>query len=217
MSDIIALYGGSFNPSTIAHHRIAVTVRDALHPLSVWYLVSAQNLLKSDADMLSFDHRVAMAKLNVAGEAGIEVSAIENDIAMSVDSTATADILRELRRRMPDQRFVFVMGSDNFATLHLWHDYDYILQNMPIVVVPRLGSLEQAINAPAAHAMPRLTSIDQVRSQIGWFWLNCPADDVNATQIRDELREGKTPAALRPEVLAYIKQHRLFKKTPDGL
>jgi len=217
MADIIALYGGSFNPSTITHHRIAVTVRDALRPQSVWYMVSAQNILKPDEGMLPFADRVAIAQLNVAGEQGVEVTAIEEDIAAAVHSTATADILRELRNRMPGQRFVFVMGSDNFATLHLWRDYDYILSTMPIIVVPRLGSLQEARTAPAALRARQLTDINQVRTEEGWFWLDCPADDVNATQIREALQQGTTPSALKPAILAYIKEHKLFKRKSDGL
>ena len=137
MKSFIAIYGGSFNLSTEAHRDVGIEVRDQIKPDEVWYMVSPQNPHKSVAGMADFCHRLEMAKINVCGEPKLVVTDIEREISEKTGSTQTADTLRELLRRYPQTRFALVIGADCFAKLHTWGHYEFILEHVPIIVVPR--------------------------------------------------------------------------------
>ena len=210
MGKFIAIYGGSYNLPTTTHRSIGIAVRKDIKPDSVWYMVSPQNPFKSTDDMAPFEHRVAMARLNIEGESGLEVTDIEREIREKVGSTQTADVLRELMQRDPGTRFSWVMGADCFAELSLWRGHEFILTHVPIIVIPRKGHTQKALASPAAGMAPRLDKPELLRTTNGWHLLDFPEDDVNATNNRIQAKAGINPANVRPDVFQYAKQNGLF-------
>ena len=212
MTNFIALYGGSFNLPTDTHRAVGVAVRDQVKPDEVWYLVAAQNPHKSAEGMADFSHRVEMTRLNIANELKLVVSEAEKEIRERVNSTQTADILKELLHRFSEKRFAWILGADCFADLHTWSRYEYILEHVPIIVVPRKGWTERAMESPAAlHYLTRRIHIaESLKTDTGWFMLNFPEDDVSATNARIMVSRGERPDAVRPEVYQYVRENRLF-------
>lgn len=140
----IGLLGGSFNPAHGGHRRISLFAREALALDEVWWLVSPGNPLKPKAGMAPLDKRLRSAQA-MARRAPIRATAIERELG----TRYTADTLRALVRRYPRYRFVWLMGSDNLAQLHLWRDWRGIARTMPIAVVARPGYDATAIASPA--------------------------------------------------------------------
>lgn len=212
MTSFIALYGGSFNLSTRGHRAIGEFVRDVFQPDAVWYLVSPQNPHKSTDHMADFKHRLEMAKLNVMGEPKLVVTRIEYDISKKTGSTASSDTLRELIARYPDIRFAWVLGADAFVKMHTWHNYETILNHVPIIVMPRAGYTEQVPTCPAAQhaACPQLTNPEQVKTRLGWYLAReFPEGNGSATQQRDLINQGLAPNRdyVHPAVSRYITEH----------
>ena len=141
---LTGLLGGSFNPAHGAHRRISLFALEALGLDEVWWLVSPGNPLKPEEGMATLAARVRSAQAEARG-APIRVTAIERELG----TRYTIDTLRALEQRFPRRRFVWLMGADNLAQLHLWKDWRNIAREMPIAVIARPGYDRAALASPA--------------------------------------------------------------------
>ena len=205
----IVLYGGSFNPPTLAHRAVGLCLRDHLPVDAVWFLVSPQNPFKSTQGMASFADRVAMTAQTIAGDAGLIATDIEGRYAGADNRAETAETLRRLTLDFPTTRFIWAMGADNFPLFDRWHNAAAIEARHPLVLIPRAGH-DDALNCANARRIPRLHSPDQILTETGWLALPAVADTISATACRAELARGIAPAAMRPEVARYALTHRLY-------
>lgn len=129
------LLGGSFNPAHRSHRHISLFAIRALGLEEVWWLVSPGNPLKRGAsDMAPLSARHASAR-RMARRAPIRPTAIEARLG----TRYTADTLRELVRRYPKRRFIWIMGADNLAQFDRWRDWRGIARRVAIAVVARPG------------------------------------------------------------------------------
>ena len=118
----VAFFGGSFDPPHLGHLAVARAARQALDLDRVLFAPVGLQPLKPSGSSASFDDRVAMTRLAIAGEAGFELSLAD---APKPDGSApnfTVDTLATLRQSMPNDSALFLLlGADSFRTLHLWH------------------------------------------------------------------------------------------------
>ena len=141
---LTGLLGGSFNPAHGGHRAISLAAMQALGLNEVWWLVSPGNPLKPREGMAPLAARVRSARRQ-ARRAPIRVTAIERELG----TRYTIDTLRVLKRRYPNRRFVWLMGADNLAQMHLWKDWRNIAREMPIAVIARPGYNAMALASPA--------------------------------------------------------------------
>src|SRR4051794_18804453 len=112
----IGLLGGSFNPAHRAHRRISLEALRVLGLDEVWCLVSPGNPLKDDAkDMAPFEARLASAK-RLAKRARI----LPSDFESQEGTRYTVDTVRLLKSRFPQNRFIWLLGSDTLPNFHKW-------------------------------------------------------------------------------------------------
>jgi nicotinate (nicotinamide) nucleotide adenylyltransferase len=208
----VALYGGSFNPSTIAHCDIGLQLYRQFHVDEVWYLVSPQNPHKPRKGMASFVDRLAMARLNLEDHPQLVVQDIEAQYAEAFPNGVieTANTLRNLTRDFPRHRFLWAMGADNFASFHTWADHQFISDHFPIVIIPRLGFTEAALQSPSAAAIPLLDDQSKVRVSNGWRMLGVDENNINATDCREELGLKKIPETMKPKVARHAIQNQIY-------
>ena len=138
------LLGGSFNPAHGGHRRITRFAQTALGLGEVWWLVSPGNPLKPSAGMAPLAARLASA-VRQARRAAIRVTAIERELG----TRFTAETLQALVRRYPRRRFIWLMGADNLAQFHRWHNWRTIARTVPIAVIARPGYDRVAMTSPA--------------------------------------------------------------------
>ena len=81
----------------------------------------------------------------MARRAPIRATAIE----AALGTRYTVDTIAGLIRRYPKRRFIWLMGADNLADLHLWRDWRRIAHSLPIAVIARPGYDRAARAAPA--------------------------------------------------------------------
>ena len=181
----VGLLGGSFNPAHGGHRRISLFARAALGLDAVWWLVSPGNPLKPKASMAPLSARLASA-IKMARRAPIVPTGIERELG----TVYTIDTLRALRRRYPNIRFVWLMGSDNLAQLHRWRDWRRLARTMPIAVIARPGYEGVAAASPAAAWLGRYRrSAASLKHRAGWsapalIQLRFDPDPRSATAIR---------------------------------
>src|SRR3954447_16973982 len=182
----IGLLGGSFNPAHRAHRHISLAAMRALDLDEVWWLVSPGHPLKEGAkDMGPFEARFASAE-RIARGTLIQVS----DFERKEESRFTVDSVRLLKRRHPEHRFIWLLGSDTVPNFHKWRDWRGLAREVPIAVIPRPGYDSAAHAARAMGWLRRFVHPPgQARSWTEWsapaiIFLRLPPDPTSATAIR---------------------------------
>ena len=140
----VGLLGGSFNPAHGGHRRMSVAALERLGLDEVWWLVSPQNPLKPVAGMAPLTARIASGRA-VARHPRIRVTGIEAELGTQL----TIDTIQALKRRYPQVRFLWLMGSDNLMQFHRWADWREIARQVPIVVMARPLYVGRSQFAPA--------------------------------------------------------------------
>lgn len=180
----IGLLGGSFDPPHAGHVHIT---RWALRTLAldrVWWLVSPGNPLKPRGPA-EIARRLAAAQA-IMRHPRVAVTDIERHLA----SPYTADTLRQLVRRYPGVRFVWLMGADNLAGFHRWEDWEGIVARHPVGVLARPGEQLRAGLSPAARrfAQARLPQTSAAalgrRAPPCWVMLTGAMSEASSTAIR---------------------------------
>ena len=171
------IFGGSFNPIHNGHISLARQLRLSAGLDEVWLMVSPQNPLKQQADLLDDQLRLRMAQEAVADEPFIQASDYEFRLPRP---SYTWNTLQALACDYPDREFVLMIGGDNWQSFSSWYRANDILRHYPVVVYPRRGS---AISTD----VPNVTIIE------------AELLDVSSTDIRHRIREGKSIAGMVPD------------------
>ena len=141
----IGLLGGSFNPAHEGHRHASELAFKQLGLDYVWWLVSPQNPLKAAHGMADFRERLEGAR-----KFNRHPRIIVTDIESRLGTRFTIDTLRALKRRFPQLRFVWLMGSDNLLQIAHWRNWQEIFANVPVTVIARPGTTLAALSSKAA-------------------------------------------------------------------
>ena len=188
----IGLMGGSFDPPHSGHAHVIETARKALGLDRVWVFVAAGNPLKRT--QTAFVDRLSSAGRRLAGRRTI-VSALEAQLGL----TYTIDLLRRLKRRAPQARFVWIMGGDNLTQFHLWRRWKEIARLVPIAVISRPGASPKAGLSRFARTFPRARIPEDAaqtlkdRSAPAWVWISAPLDPASSTELRTKMMAAALP------------------------
>jgi nicotinate-nucleotide adenylyltransferase len=196
----IGIYGGSFDPPHLAHLALARVARDAL-ALDELRLMPAGQPWQKPGLRADAGQREAMLRLLVDDEPRLLVDARE---LHRRGASYTIDTLRQLAAEQPGAQLFLVMGADQFAKLHTWHEATELPRLATLAVAAREG---QAVQPPDGWPGP---SPD-------WHELPLPRIDISATEIRRRAAAGEPLAPLVGEAVAgYIDQYQLYRASPGS-
>ena len=135
----VAFFGGSFDPPHFGHLAVARAARAALELDTVLFSPVGAQPLKPLGSTASFEDRVAMTLLAIAGDEGFEVS-LADAPRPSGEPNFTLETLVNLRAELPREGVLFcLMGADAFLGLRAWHRAAEIPFVAPLVVASRPG------------------------------------------------------------------------------
>lgn len=189
----VGLLGGSFDPAHAGHAHVT---REALRRFGLdraWWLVSPGNPLKPRGPA-PLGRRMARAR-EVMRHPLVEVT----DLEARLGTRHTAATLAALRRLHPGVRFVWLMGADNLAQLHLWEDWRRIAEGVPMGVLARPGLRVSARRSKAAtvYADARLRAHEAHRlaraEPPAWCLVDVPMLDASSSAIRAAGGWGEGP------------------------
>lgn len=180
----IGLFGGSFNPAHAGHRHVANAGLRELGLDQVWWLVSPQNPLKPSQPTVQ-NRAQTIETLNLPY--AMKTSHIESQL----QTQYTVDLLRQLRRRQPQTRFVYMIGSDNLAQMPLWKDWEALFAQAPIAVIARPGEPLRARLGRVARQMASARIPENQahtlkdRQAPAWTYLTLPLNPISSSAIRD--------------------------------
>ncbi len=181
----IGLFGGSFNPAHYGHYMVALYALKRLDLDWVWWMVSPQNPLKDPSETGEYAARLAYTR-KIARHPRFVVT----DIEKQMGARTTAETLQGLKPILARGHFVWIMGADSFASLHLWHDWLDIPQALPMAVLARPGFSLRALGGPAATRLaerqlpPEAARKFATAPPPAWCFIPMPLRPESSTAIR---------------------------------
>lgn len=180
----VGLLGGSFDPPHQGHVHIS---REALKRFAldrVWWLVSPGNPLKTHGP-------APLARRMEACRAIVDHPRMAvSDFEARAGTRYTAETIAALQAAQPGVRFVWLMGADNLAQLHLWQDWREIMHRVPLGILARPEQRISARMSKAAriYAHSRMRPAQSrllARSHApAWCFVNVPMRGISSTELR---------------------------------
>lgn len=208
----VALLGGTFDPIHFAHLRCALELKQALQ-LEQLRLVPCHIPSHRDTPVVSSEQRLQMLEQALLECPDLVLEACE---LKREKASYSIDTLRHIRAEIGPHKSLFLaLGTDAFALLDTWHEWQQLLDYCHLVVMLRPGSElpQQGVVADLFQARQEvdLAKLKQ-RPQGGIYTLAVTALDISATQIRQQIAAGSSPQFLLPDsVWCYIQQQGLYQ------
>lgn len=210
----IGLMGGTFNPVHFAHLRIAEAARNLCGLDRVLFIPAADPPHKPLAGDVSFARRCEMVRLAIAGNPAFELSDIEGQ---RDGKSYSIDTIKFFNTQHPDYKLFFIIGSDSFFEIGLWHRYAEIFRLCSLIVVERPGhpvtdpfeALPVAIRGEFSYTAASL-KLQHMSGHLVHILKGRPLD-ISSTGIRSLVAAGSSITSLvPPAVEAYIKSQRIY-------
>jgi nicotinate-nucleotide adenylyltransferase len=192
----IGIMGGTFDPIHYGHLFIAEAARRALSLDRLIFVPAGTPPHKHYEAMAAAEDRYAMAALAIKDNPRFEISRIETDKA---GASYTSDTLETFAGIYGGARFFLIMGMDSALEITEWHEPFKILSLSTVVIVARPGYIRDKIGKMDETVRKSLIFLD-----VGMI-------DVSATEIRDNVREGKSVRYMTPEAVCdYIRDMKPY-------
>ena len=203
-ADLTAVFGGTFDPVHFGHIGLADYLLKAGHAGRVVFLPAPHPPHKSGLEPASFADRVAMLRAAIGDHPGMSVNELEAERQGPSYTVETLDILK---RRFPEEKFVWVIGSDSLNQLHLWYEAERLVRENRFLVYPRPG-------AEADLPLLRLVWPEELAGKLRASVLTgAPEFETSSTEVRERFA-GQGADACRDMipavVLDYIEKHHLY-------
>jgi len=213
MSELHALFGGTFDPIHFGHLR---PVAALAHQVGLQQVTLLPNNVPPHRPQpeASPAQRVEMVKLAIADQPLFRLD--PRELQRSTPSW-TVDTLAELRQEHGEQQpLAFIIGQDSLLTLHKWHRWQDLLSLCHLLVCQRPG-YPTRFDSPEMQAWLEqhvAQDIRQLHQQpAGHIWLaETPLYDISATEIRRRRHQNQPCDDLLPAaVIDYIDREGLYR------
>jgi len=167
----------------------------------VWLVVTPQNPLKKNHNLLEDYHRLALVQEAVDDNPLLKISDIEFKLEKP---SYTVNTLINLVEQHPDKDFALIMGEDNLRTLHKWKNYEAILEHHSIFVYPR--ALTEEEQEKIGRKQNPFINHEKVTL------VNAPIMKISSSLIRKTIKEQKDVRyLLTAPVYKYLTEMNFYK------
>lgn len=210
----IGILGGTFDPIHYGHLRLAEELAQQLGLAEVRFIPTGRPWHRGSPGATPAQ-RQEMTRLGIAGNARFVLDGRE------VGEEApgyTVETLRELREELGrDQPLCLLLGADAFLGLPSWHRWRELFELAHVAVAHRPGFSLVAADMDAglrAETDRRMSSaLPDLRLSPAGRVVSCAITplDISATAIRAQVKAGRSPRYLLPDVvLDYIQTQKLY-------
>jgi nicotinate-nucleotide adenylyltransferase len=185
----------------LAHLVVAEQSREQAQLDEVWFLPSFRPPHKQGHEIASFERRVEMIALAIAGNPLFRIETIEKD---RIGPSYTADTLDLLQSQHPKAELHLVVGADCLPDLKTWHQPLRIIDRAKLLVSSRptfpLWSAQQLAESLQIPA-------ERIRMQV----IDLPLIDLASHELRERLMQKRSVKYLVPHAVeVYIREKRLY-------
>lgn len=181
------VYGGSFNPPTIAHKAIVEELIEKFNPKNLIIVPTGNSYDRKD--LLDFKYRFDMLKIAFPN---CVISDIEINNQKYRGTLYTLDLLSK-----DYDDLYFVMGADNLLQIKTWIRYEELFKKYNFIIMRRNDlDIDSFISNELLKYKDHFQIIDVDYK-------------VSSTKIRENLEDNKN--MLQIEVYEYIKKNNLYK------
>lgn len=209
----LGLLGGTFNPIHMAHLRIAEEAREAVALDQVLFIPAADPPHKPLADDVAFELRYRMVQLAIIDNPAFGASDIE---ARRGGKSYTVETLTQLCQQRPADQLYFIIGSDSYLELGLWHRYQEIFSLSSLIVLERPerlieNPLLQLPEAVQGQFNQESDGMLRHRSGTGIYFVTGTRLDISSSRLRQLVADGRSIRYLvPPDVEIFITQKGLY-------
>ncbi|MBN1788801.1 MAG: nicotinate (nicotinamide) nucleotide adenylyltransferase [Sedimentisphaerales bacterium] len=206
MSERIVLFGGTFDPVHLGHITVAQVSADKIGASKVVLIPARRSPHKKQKPVAADNHRIAMLKLAIAGKNLFQISLVELNRA---EPSYTVDTIDHLARQFgSDCRFYWLIGIDMLEDLYRWHKINELFYKCTICLMYRGGYDRPDFNSLSQKLDD--SNIEKLKTNM----IETPLINISSTQIRQGISKNQDICQhLHPDVLDYIKRHRLYAAT----
>jgi nicotinate-nucleotide adenylyltransferase len=182
----VGLLGGSFNPPHEGHVHISLAALKGLKLDAIWWLVTPQNPLK-DIKPLPLEER-----LRLCNELVTHPRVLVTNLEAELGTTTTYDTVSALKKNYQGTNFVWVAGMDNALTLHHWHRWQDLLNEICTVYVSRMPATSHIQQSPLRmlstqkHVTLNKSAAHPLDSNTTYWMLQKKMVDISSTEIRQK-------------------------------
>lgn len=181
------IFGGSFNPIHIGHLALANFLCEYSELDEVWFMVSPQNPLKQQNELMDDQFRLKLVQAAIKGYPRFAASDFEFKMPRP---SYMVNTLQQLSQSYPDREFHLIIGADNWHSFPRWKSPEVILEKYHLLIYPRRGyDVDEKSLPPSARL------------------IQTPLLEVSSTFIRESMAQGKDVRYfLHPEVFRLLIQ-----------
>lgn len=186
----IGIFGGSFNPCTKGHVKVAETVLSFDLVDQVWFMPCfSHNLGKIPADAY---HRIEMIHRSIKNKDSMLVCL--HEIQKKSDGKFY-NTMKSLIESYKHVNFYAIIGMDCANEIEKWYKWKELLKIVPFIVVQRKGYITKPLKWPSTVMFKNSEK------------------DYSSTQARDAIINNDNDLQQKimyKDVIKYIKQNRLY-------
>lgn len=201
MTTRTGILGGSFNPPHLGHLMMALDALELRGLDRVLFIPAAVPPHKTNHNgMVSAEHRLAMTRLAVEGEARFEVC---DDEVRRGGISYTVDTVRRLKAARPDEQLFLIIGGDTLRELPTWREIGGILSLCEVITVARPGFDRDQMQPALPPPWPATLLAGVVEGH---------PMDISSTDVRERILRGRSVRYLVPQAVgAYIAGQKLYQ------
>ena len=159
------VFGGSFNPPTLAHKAIVLELKKQFNPDNLIIIPTGSSYKRKS--LISFFHRYNMLHIMMPD---VIISDIEEKSDVYLGTINTLDILSN-----DYDDLYFVMGADNILDIKSWINYQELIKKYKLIIMTRDGiNIIDFIN----------NELNEYKDHFKIININY---DISSTKIRDDI------------------------------